>query len=132
MNHLKMHGLLKTISFYMEDYRGVTGRSPVRRGSGRPRSGLERGEGFPLLYKNLCSQEEEREENVNAAEEHDDVAEEVHELDFLKVVENDAHEIEGGTEYQHAEAFCRKNFKEVLSNNETREAGYDIENYIQL
>ena len=34
---------------------GVTGVSPVRRGSGRPRSGLERGEGFPLLHEILSS-----------------------------------------------------------------------------
>ena len=34
---------------------GVTGVSPVRRGSGRPRSGLERGEGFPHLHEILSS-----------------------------------------------------------------------------
>jgi len=34
---------------------GVTGVSPVRRGSERPRSGLERGEGFPLLHEILSS-----------------------------------------------------------------------------
>ena len=30
---------------------GVTGGAPVRRGSGRPQSGLERGEGFPHLHE---------------------------------------------------------------------------------
>ena len=34
---------------------GVTGVSPVRRSSERPRSGLERGEGFPLLHEILSS-----------------------------------------------------------------------------
>ena len=34
---------------------GATGVSPVRRGSGRARSGLERGEGFPLLHEILSS-----------------------------------------------------------------------------
>ncbi len=34
---------------------GVTGVSPVRRGSERPRSELERGEGFPLLHEIVSS-----------------------------------------------------------------------------
>ena len=34
---------------------GVTGVSPVRRGSGRPRSGLERGESVPLLHEILST-----------------------------------------------------------------------------
>jgi len=34
---------------------GVTGVSPVRRGSGRPRSGLERGGDFPLLHEIVSS-----------------------------------------------------------------------------
>ena len=34
---------------------GVTGESPVRRGSGRPRSGLERGGDFPLLSEIVSS-----------------------------------------------------------------------------
>lgn len=34
---------------------GATGVSPVRRGSGRPRSGLERGEGIPLLHEIVSS-----------------------------------------------------------------------------
>ena len=34
---------------------GATGVSPVRRGSGRPQSGLERGEGVPLLHEILSS-----------------------------------------------------------------------------
>ena len=34
------------------------GGAPAGRGSGKRRRRLERGEGFPLLYNNLCSEEE--------------------------------------------------------------------------
>ena len=80
------------------------------------RAGWRAGEGFPLLYKNLRSQIEEREEDIYAAKEHDDVAEEVHEFDLLEVVEDEADEVENSAENQHAEAFCGKNFKEVFGN----------------
>ena len=78
------------------------------------------------------SEIEEREEDIYAAEEHDDVAEEVHEFDFLEVVENDAHEIEGCTEDQHAEAFWREDFEEVLCNEKAGEACEDVKDYVEL
>ena len=56
----------------------------------------------------------------------------MHELDFLEVVEDDAHEIEGGTEDKHAEAFWRKNLKEIFCKEEAREACQDVEGYVQF
>ena len=66
----------------------------------------ERGECFPLLPYKLCSKEEQREENVYTAEQHYDVAEEVHELNFLEVVEDNSDEVEHCAEDEHAEALC--------------------------
>ena len=80
----------------------------------------------------LAVDEEQREENVNASEQHNDVAEQVHKFNFLEVVEDDSNQIEGGTTNQHAEAFCRKNFEKILCNYETREACEYVENYVQL
>ena len=79
--------------------------SPAGRGSVKRRRRLERGGDFPLLTYNLRAEEEQTEEDVDAAEEHDDVAQQVHELDFLEVVENDSDEVEGCAENEHAEAF---------------------------
>ena len=85
---------------------GVLGGWPPRRGDSRKRRRrLERGGDFPHLYY-LCSEEEQREENVYTAEQHNDVAEEVHELNFLEVVEDNSNEVEHCAEDEHAEALC--------------------------
>ncbi len=52
---LKKAGSLGEFFRTKMDEGGVTGGSSVRKGSGRPRSGLERGEGFPLLHEIVSS-----------------------------------------------------------------------------
>ena len=56
----------------------------------------------------------------------------MHELDFLEVVENDAHQVEGRAEDKHAEAFWREDFEEVLCNEEAGEACEDVKDYVEL
>ncbi len=56
----------------------------------------------------------------------------MHELDFLEVVEDDAHQVEGRAEDKHAEAFWREDFEEALCNEEAGEACEDVKDYVEL
>ena len=87
---IKIKTVLYGIYYKRYEWGRYGGEAPVRKG--RPQRSADEGEDFPLLLiYDLCSEEEQREENVYTTEQHYDVAEEVHELDFLEIVENDSY-----------------------------------------
>ena len=58
-----------------------------------------------LQGRKKCPDNEQRKENINASKQHNDVAEQVHKFNFLKIIEDDSHEIEDSTKNKHAETF---------------------------
>ena len=71
---------------------------------------MKPGGDFPLLK---LVNEEQREEQIDAAGEHEAVAYKMHELNFAKVVENQTKEVKACGEHEHCKTSCGKRGVEI-------------------